>query len=986
MGRDGLAPHFSARLFAEPFYRLAHGEADHLPGLVIDRYDDHLCIQPFSGLDELLWPIADALDEVLKPKVVIIRQAPAPSHPRAADLLSGQKTGWYYDQRENRLMLANLVRGSLPRVLDVYSYVGGFGVLLAHYGAASVLCVDSSEAALELLRRSAAMNAVQSCVRSIRADAMDFLQEKSRQKAAGEDLEDSEFDLVILDPPNLGVDRLTASKALRHYEKLVTAAASLCAPVPLLAALAPQLQQRLSADQLRAPHLAQVCGAYCHARFLESTHVTVILEAARFTLKEATPLELTRLVRAGIRAKAANAELVIKEAAWLAGAQAEVMLPHELARTAGTFGGECAAFLAASDGGEVEAVEAFAASAELLHILTRGRSAAQVAPQLLEACASWQLALPFGLLAMLAPTLQPGDAAARVLEQFKGSLPLTVAELLHLFELLALPGVGLLEYAGLSATSLEAEVDMQCFCDFLFDQHLGHEFRAVSVWHLTHALLPAVEAAGHLATARVYEIEPTVIRPKGYKHCLARMGSAYVDGIFGPCHAGPASFMLSYTWGYQVGDIAETLNDFCEKHELKPQEAYVWICCLCINQHRVHEASSRGDVVPFEQFERAFGESFGPKERGEWRRPASRQPRRVSGIGHVIAMMSPWDDPLYISRVWTAEEMFTAICVAKSQVTVVMPPSEAMDLRAELMHGRGIGAVWNTLSKLNVECAQASVSRDRELILEMIQQGPGYHRLNTVIGEHLKEWILCACEGHILRSLEVEELEDDHAIAGLCNEVGSLLISLGYLERAEHLLQEGLRLKEQHLDLEKSADGAELMSNLGEIYEKKGAMTQVVVARTWDLEAASQLYQRATRAFQLCSPASTAAMAKATSLRRLGRLRGVQGDLAAKLELYSSARQVLEEAESLQTPEGAVLLNSLGAAKRQEGDLEAALEAYEAALKIHASLQTIDTPEGAALLSNIGVARMKQKKKKKAKQAFEQALTIREPKTNNIQG
>ncbi|CAK9057042.1 Ribosomal RNA large subunit methyltransferase I (23S rRNA m5C1962 methyltransferase) (rRNA (cytosine-C(5)-)-methyltransferase RlmI) [Durusdinium trenchii] len=435
MGRDGLAPHFSARLFAEPFYRLAHGEADHLPGLVIDRYDDHLCIQPFSGLDELLWPIADALDEVLKPKVVIIRQDTpgrrrekaalkrevlkgsyqGPSELRehgasfAVDLLSGQKTGWYYDQRENRLMLANLVRGSLPRVLDVYSYVGGFGVLLAHYGAASVLCVDSSEAALELLRRSAAMNAVQSCVRSIRADAMDFLQEKSRQKAAGEDLEDSEFDLVILDPPNLGVDRLTASKALRHYEKLVTAAASLCAPggmlfvasctfsigerelmgvchrslawlqrdyrlvssgaqaggppanVPLLAALAPQLQQRLSADQLRAPHLAQVCGAYCHARFLESTHVTVILEAARFTLKEATPLELTRLVRAGIRAKAANAELVIKEAAWLAGAQAEVMLPHELARTAGTFGGECAAFLAASDGGEVEAVEAFAA-------------------------------------------------------------------------------------------------------------------------------------------------------------------------------------------------------------------------------------------------------------------------------------------------------------------------------------------------------------------------------------------------------------------------------------------------------------------------------------------------------------------------------------------------------------------------------------------------------------------------------------------------
>ncbi|CAE7881277.1 psbV, partial [Symbiodinium necroappetens] len=176
---------YRERLFPEPFYRLVHGEADGLPGLMIDRYADHVVIAPAAGMDLVLWPLVDALEEVLKPKVVIIRQDTlgrrregaalrrevlsgryvGPTELRengvsfAVDLLSGQKTGWYYDQRDHRTLLASLVANT-PRVLDLYSYVGGFGVTLAHYGAESVVCVDSSEAALELCRRSAAMNSV----------------------------------------------------------------------------------------------------------------------------------------------------------------------------------------------------------------------------------------------------------------------------------------------------------------------------------------------------------------------------------------------------------------------------------------------------------------------------------------------------------------------------------------------------------------------------------------------------------------------------------------------------------------------------------------------------------------------------------------------------------------------------------------------------------------------------------------------------------
>ncbi|CAJ1404838.1 unnamed protein product [Effrenium voratum] len=544
------------------------------------------------------------------------------------------------------------------------------------------------------------------------------------------------------------------------------------------------------------------------------------------------------------------------------------------------------------------------------------------------------------------------DAALRVLRKL-GESSLTCGQLRRLFGILC-PQVSLedfrllLQCAGQS-TEEWTTVDVPDLCGFLFDTSLAHQSRAVSVAHLCQSLLPAVEAAGLSRESKVYEIEPAVIRPKGLRvRCLRdnRMGAAYVDSIFGAANAGPASFMLSYTWGYQIGDISETLSEFCSSRGLQ-LVTYVWICCLCINQHRVKEAQSAGAVVAFEDFERAFGE-------------------RVSSIGHVIAMMSPWDEPLYISRVWCDFEMFTAIHVAQSQVTVVMPPREAQGLRKELTHGRGIGAVWNTLSSLDVECAQASVSRDRDLILQLIQHGPGFHQLNMVIGEHLKDWILRSCEGHLLQSLEQGDYDSAEAAGNLCNEVGSLLSVMGCLGRAEHVLKQGIRLQEEAGALD-SPGGAELQSSLGEVYEKQG-----------DLETASELYERAWAAFQSSDSASRAPPSAAVLLRRRGRLRGLRGDAAGKLRLYAEAREALAAAEALETSEGAMLLSSLGAAKRQEGDLEAALEAYEAALKIHETLRTLETPEGATLLSNIGVARLRQRKKKKATEAFNRALKIRE--------
>ena len=107
------------------------------------------------------------------------------------DPVGGQKTGWFYDQRGNRDHLAQLVKGK--RVLDMFSYLGGWGLRAAAFGASEVVCVDASAAAVEAIGRNAKRNGMEDRVSAVRADAFDYL------KALREKRE--HFDVVILDPP-----------------------------------------------------------------------------------------------------------------------------------------------------------------------------------------------------------------------------------------------------------------------------------------------------------------------------------------------------------------------------------------------------------------------------------------------------------------------------------------------------------------------------------------------------------------------------------------------------------------------------------------------------------------------------------------------------------------------------------------------------------------------------------------------------------------
>ncbi len=222
--------------FDAPFYRLVHAEADGLPGVAIDRYGDAVAVQPNAAWAEARLPaLVAALEDVLAP-AAIVRNAgsraralegleggtlllkgaldgpvavPMNGATYLADLLGGQKTGLFYDQRPNHAAVARLAAGR--DMLDVFAHVGGFGLAALAAGAASVLAVDGSAPALALAAEGARRMGAAARFEARRADAFEAL----RALAA----EGRRFGVVVCDPPAFAPNRQALEAGLRAYEK-----------------------------------------------------------------------------------------------------------------------------------------------------------------------------------------------------------------------------------------------------------------------------------------------------------------------------------------------------------------------------------------------------------------------------------------------------------------------------------------------------------------------------------------------------------------------------------------------------------------------------------------------------------------------------------------------------------------------------------------------------------------------------------------------
>jgi 23S rRNA (cytosine1962-C5)-methyltransferase len=249
--RVAVALGLRERLYPGGYYRLIHAEADGLPGLIVDRYGDLCVIQAnTAGMDRLLPGLIAALEAVLDPATIVLRNDAGARQleglgedvrlvkgsldgltevyeygtPCYADLREGQKTGWFYDQRDNRALVARMAKGA--RVLDGYAYIGGFGIGCARAGAREVTILDRSALALDLAAQSAKRNGVDGICTFTKADVFPELE---RLAAASE-----WFDIVIVDPPAFVKSKKDLQTGVRGYRKLARLAAPLVTPGGLL--------------------------------------------------------------------------------------------------------------------------------------------------------------------------------------------------------------------------------------------------------------------------------------------------------------------------------------------------------------------------------------------------------------------------------------------------------------------------------------------------------------------------------------------------------------------------------------------------------------------------------------------------------------------------------------------------------------------------------------------------------------------------------
>eukprot|EP00978_Attheya_sp_CCMP212_P016852 scaffold44486_cov46-Attheya_sp.AAC.6 len=531
----------------------------------------------------------------------------------------------------------------------------------------------------------------------------------------------------------------------------------------------------------------------------------------------------------------------------------------------------------------------------------------------------------------------------------------------------------------------------------------------VSVHWLSTGFLEEVEQAGLSKASTIYEIEPLtgppgVIRQKSLTNIIqppppaaadsdssaaaeglsngdsadpGNTGTSYVQCLEGEDNVGPPTFILSYAWGNTLGDIIEGLEAFCEESDRDPKRCYVWMCCLCINQHRVADQSE-------EKMSGALsGQDFFPDFKNA-----------MKSIGHVLTLLTPParnNNPPYLSttRAWCIFEAFTALQEA-CEVTIVMPPSERSALEADLLKhdGKRVDGLYHAISKTRIETATTSVPKDRAMIMDICEKGQGYAAVNAAVTEFLRSWVRSMINAMVdarEKTLPETLTMDDLGFAELCNKMGKVFFRNEDYDEALELSRKGLAFAEIALGKQKTKfhritakshqDIGMALAAKGKNGEAMGNFTKAlaisrVVCRDdpssgdsymsigdihfqrMKFDRAQMQYRKALDIYIKVLGEQDARTAKCHSY--IGMALERQCDYAGALEEYEKAIAIRKDVFGPEHPEVAQSLCHIGDALHRNGKSNAALEKYREALVIRENALGKDHPAVAETLNGIG--------------------------------
>jgi len=442
----------------------------------------------------------------------------------------------------------------------------------------------------------------------------------------------------------------------------------------------------------------------------------------------------------------------------------------------------------------------------------------------------------------------------------------------------------------------------------------GDPSRGLSVNFLAGPFLEMIGANAN-PSLTVYEAEPR-IRELSAGICPrdGKQGCAFVDVAPDP-EAGSADYMLSYGWVYRVSDIVEVLFTHCSTRCLSLKEVRVWICCLCVNQHRVKEQQARGEVVSFDEFQQVFG-------------------ARVHHVKHVLAMMSPWRKPLYLERVWCIYELFISVR-SGTDLVVLMPLAEQHAFRNAILAGE-LNQAFTALADVRIQDAKATKPADREGILKLIDDdatdydsSPSVAAINAAVREKVQAWFLEVAAGH-LEKQATEGMQNSPPLEAY-NAVGSLVTELNAdYPRARSIIETGLaRCPAESLA---HAEALRLLARIDLRMHK------------W-YEQGKRLLEQAKRILEAHGGHGT--LQHAQLLCDLGVTTG-------NISFFEESRLVYESVCATDSTDYARVLKHIGSAHRDHRRFQDAMQAYDLARAAYKASGASISPGYADLLSNIG--------------------------------
>ncbi|CAB9506175.1 Tetratricopeptide repeat protein [Seminavis robusta] len=492
--------------------------------------------------------------------------------------------------------------------------------------------------------------------------------------------------------------------------------------------------------------------------------------------------------------------------------------------------------------------------------------------------------------------------------------------------------------------------------------------RALSVQYLATTFLQEVYAAGMNRDCSIYQLENLehdeagIIRQKGANvRCPldGREGAAYVHCVQGRDNVGVATQILSYSWSYTIGDIVDTLVEFCKSTGRDPKRTYVWICCFCINQHRVakQKKSRRSGTISPDAVD--FFTVFGDK---------------VTGTGHLLAMMAPWHNPVYLQRIWCIFEMHTAQ-QGNCKVSVLMPPREKAAFEKDVLGestGDGFQTLMKALSRTRVQKAKATVESDRQRIMDIVENNQGCGALNIQVNELLRAWVLEIVSSLSNRKvLSWNGIEESLENAKACNRIGLLLNKLGLHDAALEKYRKALQI---HLTLRKK-DGSTRSSSTLEVATCCNNIGMALYTKG-NYEDALAEFQSAARMLE--GKLGKKDAETATSYDHIGSVLEAKGNNRDALMYYRKALRARESALGKQHRDTAASYSNVGTVLSSLGQHDEALSHHKTALSIRRSVLGKRHPDTATSYNNLGMVLRATGDHKGALEMYQKALKITE--------